>query len=216
VRRKRPAEEADFRSRNCYSQPRDRRLSGPLRRFVLAFEPTPADRFTVGLWCTAYAGREVFGRDVRPPLDPLENIRGLARLGCYGFDFHDDDLVPFGASARDTSATLAEAPPCDGRRGHRQLDGHLHMFEHPVFKDRALTSNDVRIRAYARQKAMRAIDMGSELGAAVSVTWGGREGLEVEASKSRSFDVDDLAARRLAYQRLDQLTFDLLAGVRGA
>ena len=30
---------------------------------------------------------------------------------------------------------------------------------------------------------MRAIDMGSELGASVFVMWGGREGLEVEASK---------------------------------
>jgi xylose isomerase len=57
------------------------------------------------------------------------------------------------------------------------------MFEHPVFRDGALTSNDARIRAYARQKAMRAVDMGVELGASVYVMWGGREGLEVEASK---------------------------------
>jgi xylose isomerase len=120
---------------------------------------------------------------VRPPLDPLENIRGLAGAGCYGFNFHDDDLVPFGATAQETESTLAET--------RRAMDGEgivnsmvtCNMFEHPVFKDGALTSNDARVRAYARQKAMRAIDMGAELGATVYVMWGGREGLEVEASK---------------------------------
>ncbi|MBW3612393.1 MAG: TIM barrel protein, partial [Chloroflexi bacterium] len=47
----------------------------------------------------------------------------------------------------------------------------------------ALTSRDARVRAYARAKAMRAADMGAELGASVFVMWGGREGLEVEASR---------------------------------
>lgn len=58
------------------------------------------------------------------------------------------------------------------------------LFEQPVFKDGAFTSNDARVRAYAIQKSMRAIDLGARLGATVYVMWGGREGLEVEASKS--------------------------------
>ena len=41
----------------------------------MSYEPRPDDRFTIGLWCTAYAGREVFAREVPPPLDPLENMR---------------------------------------------------------------------------------------------------------------------------------------------
>ena len=65
----------------------------------MAYEPTREDRFTTGLWCTAFNGREVFGVPVRPPLDPLDNIRGLARIGCYGFAYHDDDLIPFGSDA---------------------------------------------------------------------------------------------------------------------
>ena len=51
----------------------------------MAYEPKKEDRFTFGLWCTAYGGREVFGKEVRPALDPLDNIRGLAACGCYGF-----------------------------------------------------------------------------------------------------------------------------------
>jgi xylose isomerase len=136
------------------------------------------------LWCTAYAGREVFGREVRPVLDPLENIRGLARAGCYGFNFHDDDLVPFGASASETARILKEAKQVMDAEGIVNSMVTCNMFEQPVFKDGALTSNDARVRAYARQKAMRAIDMGAELGARVYVMWGGREGLEVEASKN--------------------------------
>jgi xylose isomerase len=58
------------------------------------------------------------------------------------------------------------------------------LFEQPVFKDGAFTSNDARIRAYSVQKSLNAIDLGAELGASVYVMWGGREGLEVESSKN--------------------------------
>lgn len=145
----------------------------------MPYEPRKEDRFTVGLWCTAYGGREVFGREVRPPLDPIQNIRGLAACGCYGFNFHDDDLVPFGASVHDTNRIVQQAQEVIRDEGIVNAMVTCNMFEHPVFKDGALTSNDARIRAYARQKAMRAIDMGAELGASVYVMWGGREGLEV-------------------------------------
>src|SRR5437588_1942516 len=150
----------------------------------MPYEPRKEDRFTVGLWCTAYGGREVFGREVRPPLDPMENIRGLAACGCYGFNFHDDDLVPFGASPAETDRLIKQTLTVMRDAGIVNAMVTCNMFEHPVFKDGALTSNDGRVRAYARQKAMRAIDIGAQLGASVYVMWGGREGLEVEASKN--------------------------------
>src|SRR5262249_6370859 len=58
------------------------------------------------------------------------------------------------------------------------------LFTDPAFKDGAFTANDPRVRAYALQKTMRAIDLGVELGATVYVFWGGREGTETDASKS--------------------------------
>ena len=57
------------------------------------------------------------------------------------------------------------------------------LFYHPVFKDGAFTSTDPAIRAYATQKVMNAIDVAADLGAQVFVFWGGREGVEVDASK---------------------------------
>jgi xylose isomerase len=150
----------------------------------MTYEPQKTDHFTVGLWCTAYAGREVFGTEVRPPLKPIENIRQLARLGVWGFNFHDDDLVPFGSSAAETERILREARTVMDGEGIVNSMVTCNMFEQPVFKDGALTSSDPRVRAYARQKGMRAIDMGATLGATIYVMWGGREGLEVEASKN--------------------------------
>lgn len=150
----------------------------------MAFEPTKEDRFTTGLWCTAFNGREVFGVPVRPPLDPMDNIRGLARIGCYGFAYHDDDLVPFGSSAAERDRIVAEARRVMDGEAIKNTMATCNLFEQPVFKDGAFTSNDARIRAFAIQKSLRAIDLGAELGASVYVMWGGREGLEVEASKN--------------------------------
>jgi hypothetical protein len=57
------------------------------------------------------------------------------------------------------------------------------LFTDPAFKDGAFTANDPKVRAYALQKTMRAIDLGVELGAKVYVFWGGREGVETDAAK---------------------------------
>ncbi len=57
------------------------------------------------------------------------------------------------------------------------------LFSDPIFKDGAFTSNDPRVRAYALQKTMNAIDLGVEFGAKIYVFWGGREGTETDASK---------------------------------
>jgi xylose isomerase len=150
----------------------------------MAYEPTKEDHFTTGLWCTAFNGREVFGTPVRPPLDPMDNIRGLARIGCYGFAYHDDDLVPYGSSATESDRILAEAERVMHGEGITNTMATCNLFEQPVFKDGAFTSTDVRIRAYAFQKSMGAIDIGARLGASTYVMWGGREGLEVESSKN--------------------------------
>ena len=56
--------------------------------------PTPADKFTFGLWTVGNRGRDPFGEFVRPPLDPVRAVHRLAELGAWGVNFHDNDLVP--------------------------------------------------------------------------------------------------------------------------
>ena len=59
----------------------------------------------------------------------------------------------------------------------------VNLFYDPVFRDGAFTSNDPKVRAYAVQKTMTAMDLGAELGAKIFVLWGGREGTETDACR---------------------------------
>jgi xylose isomerase len=63
------------------------------------YTPGPENRFTFGLWTVGNPGRDPFGHEVRPPLDPVDAVRRLADLGAYGISLHDNDPVPYGASA---------------------------------------------------------------------------------------------------------------------
>ena len=71
-----------------------------------AYKPQPGDKFTFGLWTVGNRGRDPFGFETRPALDPAEAVHRLAELGAYGVNFHDDDLVPFGSSAANREAIL--------------------------------------------------------------------------------------------------------------
>ena len=59
--------------------------------------PTPADKFTFGLWTVGWQARDPFGDATRAALDPIRTVSELADRGAYGVTFHDDDLIPFGA-----------------------------------------------------------------------------------------------------------------------
>src|SRR5471032_2244704 len=65
----------------------------------MAPTPTPADKFTFGLWTVGWQARDTFGDATRSHLDPVEAVHKLSGLGAYGLTFHDDDLVPFGTDA---------------------------------------------------------------------------------------------------------------------
>jgi len=147
------------------------------------FEPTPADHFTFGLWTFGNRGRDPFGDAVRDRILPIEGVRQLARLGAYGVNLHDNDLVPIDATAAERDRIVAEFKRALDDHGMRVPMATTNLFFDPIFKDGAFTSNEPRVRAYALQKTMRAIDLGVELGAETYVFWGGREGAEVEAAK---------------------------------
>ena len=149
----------------------------------MPYEPTPADKFTFGLWTVGNRGRDPFGEFVRPPLDPVESVKRLGDLGAWGVNFHDNDLVPIDATAAERDRIV--------RDFKRALDDHgmtvpmatTNLFTDTAFKDGAFTSHDPAVRAYALQKTMRAMDLGQEFGAETYVFWGGREGAEVDAAK---------------------------------
>ncbi|HYL51166.1 MAG TPA: xylose isomerase, partial [Acidimicrobiia bacterium] len=66
---------------------------------MTSYEAQPGDHFTFGLWTVGNRGRDTFGHETRPALDPVDAVHRLSDLGAYGVSFHDDDLVPPGSTA---------------------------------------------------------------------------------------------------------------------
>lgn len=148
-----------------------------------AYVPRPEHRFTFGLWTVGNSGRDPFGEPVHPPKSPAERVFLLAEVGAYGVNFHDNDLIPIDATAAEAEAIKRDFRKALEATGLKVPVATTNLFSDPVFKDGAFTSNDPRVRAYALQKTMRAIDLGVEFGAEVYVFWGGREGTESDATK---------------------------------
>lgn len=148
-----------------------------------AYDPTPADRFTFGLWTVGNPGADPFGSRVRPHQSPPELVAGLAKVGAWGVNLHDNDLVPFGASAAERDAIVADFQTALKDHGMVVPMATTNLFSHPVFRDGAFTASDPQVRAFAVRKAMRAIELGVELGAGTVVFWGGREGVESDAAR---------------------------------
>ncbi|MFE0593676.1 xylose isomerase [Micromonospora echinospora] len=149
----------------------------------MAPRPTPADKFSFGLWTVGWPGRDPFGDATRPELDPVEAVHRLAELGAYGITFHDDDLAPFGADAATRDGAIARFRKALADTGLVVPMVTTNLFTHPVFKDGGFTSNDRQVRRYALRKVLRNVDLAAELGAKTFVMWGGREGGEYDVAK---------------------------------
>jgi xylose isomerase len=148
-----------------------------------AATPQPEHHFTFGLWTVGNPGRDPFGHEVRPPLDPVTSVHRLADLGAYGVSFHDDDLVPYGSSSSDRKAILTRFGEALDATGLQVPMTTTNLFSRPIFKEGAFTANDPAVRRFAIKKTCESIDLGAEFGAETFVMWGGREGVEAEAAK---------------------------------
>ncbi|MGI5147872.1 xylose isomerase [Plantactinospora sp. CA-294935] len=149
----------------------------------MAAQPTPADKFSFGLWTVGWTARDPFGEATREALDPVEAVNRLAELGAYGITFHDDDLIPFGSDDATREQHISRFRKALEETGLVVPMVTTNLFAHPVFKDGGFTSNDRDVRRFALRKVLRNIDLAAELGAHTFVMWGGREGSEYDAAK---------------------------------
>jgi xylose isomerase len=147
------------------------------------YTPRPEHRFTFGLWTVGNIGRDPFGAPVRESSSPVQLVHLLAEVGAWGVNLHDNDLVPIDATPAERDRIVRDFKKALADTGLVVPMATTNLFTDPVFKDGAFTSNDPRVRAFALQKTMHAIDLGVELGARVYVFWGGREGTETDAGK---------------------------------
>jgi xylose isomerase len=107
----------------------------------------------------------------------------LAEVGAYGVNFHDNDLVPIDASPAERDAIVKEFRTACDDNAIKVPMATVNLFYDAVFRDGAFTANDGKVRGYAIQKTMRAMDLGAEFGAETFVLWGGREGVETDACR---------------------------------
>jgi xylose isomerase len=176
-------------------------------------QPTPADKFSFGLWTVGWQARDPFGDPTRGPLDPVEAVHRLADLGAWGVSFHDDDLVHFSLDDAARSSGIEKFKAALAETGITVPMMTTNLFTHPVFKDGAFTSNDRAVRRFALRKVMRNLDLAAELGATTYVFWGGREGAETDAAK----DVRSALERyREGLDTLAQYVIDRGYGIRFA
>ena len=145
--------------------------------------PTPADKFTFGLWTIGWNAADPFGSATRGPLSAVTAIHKLAEMGAYGMTFHDDDLFPFGCSEADRRAAIDALKKACDETGMVIPMITTNTFSHPVFKDGGVTSNDRAVRRFTLRKVLRNLDLAAELGAKTFVMWGGREGAEYDSAK---------------------------------
>ena len=144
----------------------------------------PENKFSFGLWTVGNPGRDPFGEPVRPPMSPVQIVHLLADVGAMGVNFHDNDLVPIAATPAERDQIVKDFTKALNDTGLQVPMATTNLFTDPAFKDGAFTSNDARVRAFALQKTMRSMDLGYELGARIYVMWGGREGVESDATKN--------------------------------
>jgi xylose isomerase len=170
------------------------------------YDPKPEHKFTFGLWTVGSRGRDPFGIEVRDVKSPVELVYLLSEVGAYGVNFHDNDLIPIDATPSEAATIKKNFRKALDDTGLKVPMATTNLFTDPAFKDGAFTSNDPKVRAYALQKTMKAIDLGVEFGAQVYVFWGGREGTETDASKNpiEAFKRNRAAINFLCEYVLDQ------------
>ncbi len=148
------------------------------------YQPDSKLKFTFGLWTVGNPGRDPFGLPTREVISPVQIANILGEVGAYGVNFHDNDLVPIDATPGERDTIVRDFKKAVKENGLVVPMATTNLFSDPVFKDGAFTSNNAKIRAYALQKTMRAMDLGAEFGAKIYVFWGGREGVESDATKN--------------------------------
>ena len=113
----------------------------------MSYQPSPADKFSFGLWTVANRGRDPFGEPVRDVLSPVDAVKMLGDVGAWGVNLHDNDLVPIDATASERDKIVKDFKQALGDTGVVVPMATVSLFTDPIFKDGAFTANDPKVRA---------------------------------------------------------------------
>jgi len=141
-------------------------------------------RFSFGPW-NIHEGADSFGPRVRDSIPFNRKLEQYKALGFDGVQFHDDDAVP--AMNELTPAQVIH----EAEAVKKKLDDHglvaefvaPRLWEDPRTIDGAFTANDPAVRAYAKARSERAVDIAKALGTDLIVLWLAREGTYLREAK---------------------------------
>ncbi len=150
-------------------------------------------RFTFGPW-NIHEGADPFGPMVRKSISFRKKLGMYKKLGFDGVQFHDDDAVP------DLDKLTPAQIIRQAKAVKRALDGHglvaefvaPRLWEDPRTVDGAYTSNDPKVRRYARDRSRRMLDIVHALETRLVVLWYAREGTYLREAKDSKVAVDRL------------------------
>ncbi len=157
-------------------------------------------RFSFGPW-NIHEGADPFGPPVRPSRSFDEKLAVYKELGFDAVQFHDDDAVPdldqlSPAQIRDRAQLMKRKLEDNGRVAEFVAP---RLGEHPITVDGAFTVNDPKAREYDRERALKTVDIGKELGTNLMVVWLAREGTYLREAK------DAVKATHQLVEALNQL-----------
>ena len=148
------------------------------------YAPRPEHKFSFGLWTVGNRGRDPFGDAVRDPLPPVDAVALLGRSRRVGRE-------PARQRSRADRRHALPSAIASSRSSRRRAAATASSCRWPPSTCSSTRSSATapspptiaRVRAYALQKTMQAMDLGAELGAKIFVLWGGREGTETDACR---------------------------------
>lgn len=141
-------------------------------------------RFSFGPW-NIHTGADPFGPPVRPARDFDDKLTVYQELGFDAVQFHDDDAVP-GLNDLSPAQIREQAQAVHQKLADNGLVAEFvapRLWEDPMTIDGAFTSNDPQARAYAIDRAKKAVDIANELDTDLMVLWLAREGTYMRESK---------------------------------
>jgi xylose isomerase len=119
----------------------------------MSYQPQKSDKFTFGLWTVGHQGRDPFGDVVRPGLSPVEAAHELGKLGAYGMNLHDNDLVPFDATPSERDRIVREWKKALDDAGMVVPMATTNLTFHPVLKTaRSLATTPKCARSRCRKR----------------------------------------------------------------
>ncbi|MHB1294035.1 MAG: TIM barrel protein [Anaerolineae bacterium] len=141
-------------------------------------------RFSFGPWNIS-EGADPFGPPVRPPRTLESKLAVYRELGFDAVQFHDDDAVPGldGLTPEQIAARAREVRRLIEDNGLVAEFVAPRLWENPLTVDGGFTANDPKARAYAADRARKAVDIARELGTDLMVLWLAREGTYLREAK---------------------------------